>query len=81
MPTYCYRCQSCNKEQEIVQKMSDEPIKECPFCHQEAFKRVPPKQVSIQFKGSGFYITDYTKKNTPDGGGCGNGSCGNKGCH
>ncbi len=79
MPTYCYRCESCKKEQEIVQKISEPAICNCPFCNKDSFKRVPPKEISIQFKGSGFYITDYDKKNTPDSkGSCPKGSCG---CH
>lgn len=79
MPTYRYKCDSCKEEQEIWQKMVDPAITTCPKCHKETFKRIPPKDVAIQFKGSGFYITDYDKKNTPDSnGGCGKGSCG---CH
>lgn len=79
MPTYRYKCESCKKEEEIVQKISEPALTTCPFCNEASFKRIPPKEVAIQFKGSGFYITDYDKKNTPDTkGGCGKGSCG---CH
>lgn len=77
MPTYCYKCDSCHQEKEIEQKMSDPHISVCPFCQKETFKRIPPKDVGIQFKGSGFYITDYGDKKPPESkGGCGKGSCG-----
>jgi putative FmdB family regulatory protein len=76
MPTYRYRCDSCHEEQEIVQKISEPALTKCPKCQKESFKRIPPKEVAIQFKGSGFYITDYDNKK--GGGGCGKGSCG---CH
>ena len=77
MPTYRYKCTSCNEEQEIVQKISESALTECPHCHKATFKRIPPKEIAIQFKGSGFYITDYDKKPASDGG-CDKGSCG---CH
>jgi predicted nucleic acid-binding Zn ribbon protein len=53
-----------------MQKITEQPLKECPKCHKESAKRVPSKDISIQFKGSGFYITDY-----PKGGHCGKSSC------
>ncbi len=77
MPTYRYKCDSCKEEQEIVQKISEPALTECPHCHKATLKRIPPKEVAIQFKGSGFYITDYDK-NKGDKGDCGKGSCG---CH
>jgi putative FmdB family regulatory protein len=82
MPTYRYKCESCHEEQEIEQKISDAAITSCPVCKSETFKRIPPKEVAIQFKGSGFYINDYQDKPSKDdknGGGCGRkGGCG---CH
>lgn len=78
MPTYRYKCDACQKEMEIEQKISEASLTKCPQCNQEAMKRIPPKDVSIQFKGSGFYITDYGDKGPKSGGGCGKGSCG---CH
>jgi putative FmdB family regulatory protein len=83
MPIYTYLCDACKKHLEIEQKISAEPEIVCPECGKEALKRVPPKEVSIQFKGSGFYKTDYTQlgKEKPSNdkessGGCGSGSCG-----
>jgi len=79
MPTYRYKCDACQNEMEIEQRISDASLTSCPKCHKESLKRIPPKDVSIQFKGSGFYITDYGNKNSSsDSGGCGKGSCG---CH
>ena len=60
MPTYRYKCTSCEKEQEIVQKITEEKLIICPFCKAETFTRIPASDVAIQFKGSGFYKTDYT---------------------
>lgn len=57
MPTYVYRCRKCGHELEIVQKMTDDPLTECPKCKGE-FRRVL-FPVGIAFKGPGFYVNDY----------------------
>jgi putative FmdB family regulatory protein len=57
MPTYGYRCGSCGHQFEIVQRISDEPLKVCPTCQGKLTKILYP--VGISFKGSGFYTTDY----------------------
>src|SRR3989304_7108949 len=57
MPTYGYRCKSCDHTFEVMQSVSDEPIKECPKCEQEVAKIFYP--VGIAFKGSGFHVNDY----------------------
>jgi len=57
MPTYTYRCSNCKHQFDMVQKFSDPPIERCPNCRRKAVHKVlhsPP----IQFKGSGWYITD-----------------------
>ncbi len=64
MPLYEYQCDSCGHRFELIRKFSDPPLEVCPSCG----KGPVTKQVSspaIQFKGSGFYITDYAKKNSP----------------
>lgn len=64
MPLYEYQCDSCGHRFELIRKFSDPPLEICPECG----KGPVTKQVSspaIQFKGSGFYITDYAKKNSP----------------
>lgn len=57
MPTYGYRCTSCGHQFEIVQRISDEPLKECPKCQGKLTKVLYP--TGVIFKGSGFYSTDY----------------------
>lgn len=64
MPVYCYKCFECDHYEEIKQKFDDEPLSVCPECGKEAFKRVI-RNVGVIFKGSGFHITDYSKKSTP----------------
>jgi putative FmdB family regulatory protein len=59
MPTYGYKCAQCDHEFEIFQKITDEPIKQCPKCKGEVKKMLFP--VGIVFKGSGFHINDYKK--------------------
>lgn len=58
MPTYDYRCLACEHKFEAFQKMSEEPLKECPVCHGEV-KRLFGGGAGFLFKGSGFYTTDY----------------------
>lgn len=57
MPTYVYRCKSCEHQFETIQKMTDEPLKECPECKCEVARILFP--VGIVFRGSGFHINDY----------------------
>ena len=59
MPTYEYRCQSCNHQFEAFQQMRDEPLKVCPQCNAESLKRLIGKGGAVIFKGTGFYQTDY----------------------
>lgn len=61
MPTYDYECKSCNHNFEAFQKVSDPPIKTCPKCGKEV-RRLIGAGAGIIFKGSGFYATDYRKK-------------------
>lgn len=58
MPTYEYRCTACKHEFEKFQRMSDEPVAECPACDAKAERRLSGG-AGLLFKGSGFYITDY----------------------
>src|SRR5438309_11259097 len=57
MPTYGYRCGTCGHQFEIVQRITEEPLTECPNCHGKLSKVLYP--IGISFKGSGFYTTDY----------------------
>lgn len=60
MPTYQYRCTSCNEELEVVQKFTDDPLTVCPQC--DGSLRKVFNAVGVVFKGSGFYATDNRSK-------------------
>jgi putative FmdB family regulatory protein len=67
MPLYEYQCDACGHRFEKIQKFSDPPIEECPNCGQKQVRKLVSSP-AIQFKGSGWYITDYAKKGgTGDG--------------
>jgi putative FmdB family regulatory protein len=58
MPIYAYRCEACGFAKDVLQKMSDAPLTQCPSCGKAEFK----KQVTaagFQLKGSGWYVTDF----------------------
>ena len=57
MPIYEYLCQQCNERHEIIQRISEDPLTHCPKCGGEMKKLI--SSPAIQFKGSGFYKTDY----------------------
>ena len=57
MPIYGYRCSQCGHELEVLQSMSDPPLQVCSECGGPLRKLLYP--VGVQFKGSGFYSTDY----------------------
>lgn len=60
MPLYEYQCKKCKHKFEKIQKFSDRPIKKCPECGGplEKIQHAP----NVQFKGSGWYVTDYGGK-------------------
>jgi putative FmdB family regulatory protein len=71
MPIYAYRCESCGFAKDVLQKMSDAPLTQCPECGTDAFR----KQVTaagFQLKGSGWYVTDFRGGNS--GGASSNGA-------
>jgi len=57
MPTYGYRCNKCEHQFEIFQKITDDPITDCPKCDGQVSRLLFP--VGIMFKGSGFHVNDY----------------------
>jgi putative FmdB family regulatory protein len=73
MPLYEYQCEACEKVFERIQKFSDPPVDVCPSCGKGPVKKLPSSP-AIQFKGSGFYITDYPKKSSSESGGKSSGS-------
>jgi len=60
MPTYDYFCKKCDKTYEFFQSMSDSPIEKCSKCNSK-LRRLVSGGTGLIFKGSGFYLTDYTK--------------------
>jgi putative FmdB family regulatory protein len=63
MPLYEYQCEACNHRFEAIQKFSDSPLETCPKCGGRLQKLIAAP--AFQFKGSGWYITDYAKKDAP----------------
>jgi putative FmdB family regulatory protein len=72
MPLYEYQCDACGHRFEVIQKYSDAPIDICPTCGGAVHKLF--SSPAIQFKGSGFYITDYARAGKSDGGSGGGGA-------
>src|SRR5687768_8974 len=61
MPLYEYECTACGHRFELIQKFSDAAIEQCPNCSELKVKKLLSSP-AIQFKGTGWYITDYAKK-------------------
>jgi len=62
MPLYEYQCDACGHRFEQIRKFSDSPLEACPSCGGAVRKLV--SSPAIQFKGTGWYVTDYAKKGT-----------------
>lgn len=62
MPIYEYRCQSCAHELETLQKISDQPLVDCPSCSQASLKK-KVSAAGFRLKGGGWYETDFKSKN------------------
>lgn len=63
MPIYAYKCGSCGHAKDVLQKVSDAPLTDCPACGAPAFS----KQITaagFQLKGSGWYVTDFRGGNS-----------------
>ena len=58
MPIYAYKCESCGHQKDVLQKMSDAPLTDCPQCGAPAFKK-QLTAAGFQLKGSGWYVTDF----------------------
>ena len=63
MPLYEYQCKKCGHRFEKIQKFSDKRIKKCPECGGPVEQTISAP--AVQFKGSGWYVTDYAKKSQP----------------
>ncbi|MCE2543273.1 MAG: hypothetical protein J4F30_07550 [Acidobacteria bacterium] len=60
MPLYEYECDGCGRRFELIRKFSDPPVTSCPTCEGPVRKLL--SSPAIQFKGTGWYITDYARK-------------------
>jgi putative FmdB family regulatory protein len=67
MPLYEFECEACKTRFERIQKFTDANPEVCPTCGKGPVRRLLSSP-AIQFKGSGFYITDYAKKSTSEAG-------------
>src|ERR1700735_3571932 len=65
MPLYEYECKKCGHRFEKIQKFSDRMVKKCPQCGGQVEQMISAP--AVQFKGSGWYVTDYAKKSTSPG--------------
>jgi putative FmdB family regulatory protein len=63
MPLYEYKCTRCGAVFESLQKVNDPPLKKCIHCHGTVKKLLSPP--ALQFKGSGWYVTDYASNSKP----------------
>lgn len=69
MPIYEYQCQDCDKELEVLQKISDSPLQDCPDCGEPTLKK-KVSAAAFRLKGGGWYETDFktgNKKNLAGG--------------
>jgi len=62
VPIYEYQCTKCGEVFEAFQKITDEPSSKCKFCQAKVEKLI--SQSSFQLKGSGWYLTDYARRNS-----------------
>jgi len=58
MPIYAYKCESCGFAKDVLQKISDAPLSDCPQCGASSFKK-QLTAAGFQLKGSGWYVTDF----------------------
>src|SRR5512143_4354059 len=64
MPIYEYRCEKCG-DFEVTQRITEDPLKKCPTCKRKVRKLI--SNTSFQLKGSGWYVTDYARKDKSGG--------------
>lgn len=65
MPIYEYQCDQCGKRTEAIQRLDEPPLELCPHCGGALRKLMSAP--AFQFKGSGWYVTDYADKGRKDG--------------
>lgn len=66
VPIYEYECANCGHTLEVIQKISDKPLTECPSCHATRLRKLV-SAAAFQLKGTGWYVTDFKdKKKAPE---------------
>jgi putative FmdB family regulatory protein len=68
MPIYAYKCSACGHQQDVLQKLSDAPLTDCPQCGQSTFSK-QLTAAGFQLKGSGWYVTDFRNNSGGKSGG------------
>ncbi|ARB91177.1 FmdB family zinc ribbon protein [Legionella longbeachae] len=63
MPIYEYQCTSCHHHFDLMQKISDDPIKQCPVCYKDTVVKLV-SAAGFQLKGTGWYATDFKNKSS-----------------
>ncbi|MGH8248265.1 MAG: FmdB family zinc ribbon protein [Gammaproteobacteria bacterium] len=61
MPIYEYQCDACGERLEVMQKISEKPLKQCPRCLEQALRKLV-SAAAFRLKGSGWYATDFKDK-------------------
>lgn len=69
MPIYAYRCDACGHGRDVLQKMSDAPLTDCPSCGVAGSFKKQLTAAGFQLKGSGWYVTDFRGGNSGGGNG------------
>lgn len=69
MPIYAYRCDACGHGRDVLQKMSDAPLTDCPSCNTAGAFKKQLTAAGFQLKGSGWYVTDFRGGNNGASGG------------
>ncbi|MBY0240986.1 MAG: zinc ribbon domain-containing protein [Burkholderiaceae bacterium] len=64
MPIYAYRCEECGHAEEVLQKISDPQLTDCPACSKSSFKK-QLTAAGFQLKGTGWYVTDFRGGSAP----------------
>ncbi len=64
MPIYEYQCESCGHDLEVLQKISDDPLRDCPECRQPALRKLV-SAAGFRLKGTGWYATDFKNGSKP----------------
>lgn len=64
MPIYEYVCKACGHQLEAFQKITEQPLTECPNCHKNTLNKLI-SSTSFQLKGTGWYVTDFRDKDKP----------------